>query len=80
MDQEPRDVQQVISFILEIIPETETNLLTELKKFNEKMYYQPPEHRNSCETWVPFANILNKHIPDITKDWQIKIQKIVNKE
>jgi len=80
MDNEPRDIQDVIISILEIIPEKETNLLNELKKFNTKMYYQPPEHRKSGECWIPFAHILNRNIPDITEDWQIKIQKIVNKE
>jgi len=75
-----RDIQDVIYSILEVIPETETKLRKELEKFSNKMIYKPPEMINCSDFWLMFANILNRNIPDIKKDWQIKIQKIVNQE
>lgn len=76
----PRDIQDVIYSILEVIPETETKLLKELEKFSNKMIYKPPEMINCNDNWLLFANVLNRNIPHIKEEWQIKIQKIVNQE
>lgn len=78
--EEPRDIQDVICSTLEIIPETEIKLRNELEKLNNKILYKPPEMINCTEFWLMFANILNRNIPHIKEDWQIKIQKIVNKQ
>jgi hypothetical protein len=75
-----RDIQDVIFSILEVIPETETKLRKELEKFSNKMIYKPPEMINCNDNWLLFANVLNRNIPHIKEDWQIKIQKIVNQE
>lgn len=76
----PRDIQDVIYSILEVIPETETKLRKELEKFSNKMIYKPPEMINCNDNWLLFANVLNRNIPHIKEEWQIKIQKIVNQE
>jgi threonyl-tRNA synthetase len=76
----PRDIQDVIFSILEVIPETEIKLRKELEKFSNKMIYKPPEMINCNENWLLFANVLNRNIPHIKEEWQIKIQKIVNQQ
>jgi hypothetical protein len=78
--EKPRDIQDVICCILEVIPETETKLRKELENFSNKIIYKPPEMLNCPDFWLMFANILNRNIPHITEEWQIKIQKIINKE
>ena len=78
--EQPRDIQDVICSILEVIPKTETKVRTELEKFSNKILYKPPEMLNCPDFWLMFANILNRNIPHITQEWQIQIQKIINKE
>jgi len=78
--EENRDIQDVIFRILEIIPDSETKLRKELESFSNKMIYKPPELINCNDNWLLFANILNRNIPHIKEEWQLKIQKIVNQQ
>jgi hypothetical protein len=73
-----RDLEVVIGSIISFIPETETVLINKLNKLLDNLLYIPPEVKNIGYGWSIFGTLLNKHIPNITEDWQIKIQDIVN--
>jgi hypothetical protein len=72
-----RSVYDVIKTVLEIIPESETTLLNDLKKYETKLSYQAPEVLKGSDGWVPLIHILNFNIPIIKEDWQIKIREIL---
>jgi hypothetical protein len=38
----------------------------------------PPEYLFGYHSWEQLVHILNKNIPDIKEDWQIKIRDIIN--
>jgi hypothetical protein len=78
MENKPRDVYVVIDQILVLIPKEEEKLIQSLKNYLENLLFKPPEYFFTYQAWIPFANILNKNIPNIKEDWQIKIRDIVN--
>lgn len=74
----PRLVNDIIRVVLEIIPESETILINELKNYKKSLFNQAPESLSGSHCWIQFINILNNHIHDIKEEWQIKIRDILN--
>jgi hypothetical protein len=74
----PRLVNEIIRVVIEIIPESETTLINELKNYKKTLFNQAPESLSGSYCWIPFINILNNHINDIKEEWQIKIRDILN--
>jgi hypothetical protein len=72
-----RLVNEVIRVVLEIIPESETTLINELKKYKRSLFNQAPESLSGSYCWIQFLTILNNHIHDIKEEWQIKIRDIL---
>ena len=75
----PRDVGEIISVLLEIIPENEINLRKEITEFDNSLWNQAPELRKTLH-WGTLANILNKQIEHIDTDWKRHIVKVFNNE
>ena len=75
---EPRDVYEICNKIMDIIPDSEVELLYQLRKFNDGLWNQAPELRKSALFWKPLGNILNQNINSIEEDWQKKILKLYN--
>jgi hypothetical protein len=73
-----RDVKEIIITIMEIIPETEIELLKDLNILKDNLAFKPPELRKTGYCWIPFTNLLNNYIPEIKEEWQIKIQNILH--
>jgi hypothetical protein len=74
----PRSVSDIIPQLLSVIPETEKNLINDIKEFYKNLWNQPPEALRSSRFWVPLGNIFNKHIQNIDTDWKLKLLKIFN--
>lgn len=72
-----RSVYDVIKTVLEIVPENETSLISDLNKYETKLSYKAPEVLTGSDGWIPLINILNLHIPLIKEEWQIKIREIL---
>jgi len=73
----PRDLAKVIIVIKDLIPLVETDLIKDINKLIDNLQFQALEVRKGPDYWSVLADILNKHIPNIVEDWQIKIQDIV---
>jgi len=77
----PRSVFDVLKQVMEVIPDTEVNLIKALIKFKDKeLYYMAPELLIGGEAWEPFIYILNNFIPDKNEKWQIEIKDILEKK
>jgi hypothetical protein len=76
----PRDVYAVCEEIMKIIPDSETELLFQLRKFNDTLWNQAPELRRSAMFWRPLGNILQKNITDFEHEWQKNVLKMFNNE
>ena len=75
---EPRDLEEIIVIIQKFIPENETELHNSLNKLLQKLSFQSIEVRKGSYYWIIMINILNKYIPTIKAEWQIKIRDIIN--
>jgi hypothetical protein len=76
MENYPRSVDIVIKQVLEVVPETETNLIKDLTKYYNSLWNQAPESLKDSYCWVPFSNILNYYINSEDEEWQKKVIKI----
>jgi hypothetical protein len=75
---EPRDVYDIVKQIMDLVPDSEVELLYQLRKFQDGLWNQAPELRISAMFWKPLGNILNKNIDSFEEDWQKKILKLFN--
>jgi len=71
------DVGDVIDKMLQNIPAEETQLITDLKTFNEALWNQAPELRSS-HFWIPMTSILQRNIECVDQPWKIELTKIFN--
>ena len=72
--QEFRQVDNVIKYILTLIPIDNIKLINELNEYyNDELWNKTPELLKNKECWNPFLNILNNNIIEINEKWQIKI-------
>jgi hypothetical protein len=77
---EPRDVYDICKQIMDTIPDSEVELLYQLRKFYDTLWNQAPELRRSAMFWKPLGNILNNNIQSLDQDWQKKVLKLFNAE
>jgi hypothetical protein len=73
---EYRNVDKVIKQLLEVIPETETKLISELNEYYSNLWNQAPELLSTAPYWVPVAKILGSNIGDLDDEWKSKVHKI----
>jgi len=73
---EYRNVDKVIKQLLEVIPETETKLISELNGYYSNLWNQAPELLSTARYWVPVAKILGSNIGDLDDEWKSKVHKI----
>jgi hypothetical protein len=69
-----RNLYEVIEKMIEIIPEENNSLISQLKDIQASVSFAAPELRSFW--WNECANTLNSNIVDITEDWQIKLGSI----
>ena len=70
---EPRDVYEICDKILNLVPDTEEELIYQLMRFRETLWNQAPELRKSDIFWKPLTNILERNITSFNEDWQKKV-------
>ena len=75
---EPRDVYEICDKILNLVPDTEEELIYQLIRFRETLWNQAPELRKSAIFWKPLTNILERNITSFNEEWQKKILKLFN--
>jgi hypothetical protein len=73
-----RVVDVVLKQIVKIIPDSETELLKELRKFESTLGYCAPEVQRGADCWIPLIGILNFYIPIKEEEWHLKIRDILN--
>jgi len=71
------DVTDVMKQMLQVIPTEETQLISDLKTFNEALWNQAPEVR-CTDFWKPMTSILQRNIECIDQPWKIEVLKIFN--
>lgn len=71
-----RNVAIIIWKLLEVIPDTEKELIISLKKYGCGLWNKAPETMGYSELWIPVQHILIKFIPFIDEPWKIKAQNI----
>jgi len=76
-DCKARSVDDIIEEVLQIIPTTENKLIIEINNFKDTLGNKAPEVLKSSDCWIPFIHILNRNIPYIKDDWQIKIRNLL---
>jgi len=82
MNKIPRDILIVYEQIVTVIPETEYELINELENFVKSLCNIAPEIRYTREVYIPFCNILQKHIPMIVnlnnndEKWKFEVRDI----
>jgi hypothetical protein len=79
-----RDIIDVYEKINEVIPLKCNKFKKELKNYIDSLWNQAQEVRMSSHTFIPFANILIKHIPNILhlsnedERWKFNVRDIFN--
>ena len=76
----PRDVADVCSQILKIVPKAEIKLINELTDFYDSLWNKAPEIRKGAELWKQFGYILQSNITTIDEDWKKHILKAFNNQ
>lgn len=77
-----RDIYDVYEIIDSYIPYEYNELKKDLKDYIDSIWNQAPEVRRSSDTYIPFANILIKYIPNISdlqpndEKWKYNIKNI----
>jgi len=79
-DVESRDVADICKKILDIVPDSEIELLYQVRTLYESLWNKAPEIRKGHLLWKYLGNILNKNIDSVEKEWQQKIVKLFNDE
>jgi len=77
-ENEPRSVIVVIKQMMEIIPENETALISDLETFMNGLWNKAPEILKTSCCWIPFTEIMEKNVTKIDKLWKEEIVKIFN--
>ena len=74
-----RSIIEVIQKMLNLIPLSETKLISELTEYRNSLWNRAPEVRDSAECWIPLQNIMNSNIREIDMNWKIDIVHIFNR-
>ena len=77
MSEKGRLVEEVLSQIIKIIPETEILLIRDLNTFRDSLHNKAPEMRRAADCWVPFLDLLNYYIPYKKDAWHLQINDIL---
>ena len=73
---ELRNVVTVSKELLEVIPETETELIRDIQEYSSGLWNQAPELLQGTQFWTPLQTILKKHITVFDEPWKIKVKDI----
>ena len=60
-----QSVNTVMKQLLDIIPESESDLIHAIKKYNNSLWNIAPELLSNREYWTPLVNIMNTHVGEI---------------
>ena len=73
-----RDVGDVIIKLMEIIPDSEEKLKSEISEFYNTLWNKAPELRRSYVFWKPLGEILNNNIAVFDAEWKTTLLETFN--
>lgn len=73
-----KHIDEVHAQLLAIIPETETELIHAVKKYDKDLWNKAPELRNNPEFWKALELALNQNVGEIDAPWKEQLVKIFN--
>lgn len=73
-----RQIDDILAQIIAVIPEDETELISNIKNYNKDLFNQAPELRNNGVFWVALQKTLQENIPNIDTPWKQQVVKIFN--
>ena len=75
-----RCVVEIMTKILDIIPEEEVSFRDDIKIYMKSLWNVSPELRRSADYWIPLQNILVNNFTEINEgeDWKMTSIKIFN--
>ena len=68
----------LIKQLLQVIPQDETSLRSDLNKLQEKWFNIAPELRANDEYWNPIKRVLSKYICEFETLWKAQVLHIYN--
>jgi hypothetical protein len=66
----------VIKQLLEVIPKTESKLISQLNEYYSSLWNKAPELLSTASYWIPVANILVSNIGDLDEEWKKRVHQI----
>jgi hypothetical protein len=73
-----QSVNTVTKQLLDIIPESESDLIHAIKKYNNSLWNIAPELLSNREYWRPLVNIMNTHVGEIDTEWKTQLVSVFN--
>jgi hypothetical protein len=73
-----RSVVDVMDEILQLVPESDTTLITEITKYKETLWNQSPEALKTEYCWLPLQYIMNRNVGLIDTEWKQELLKVFN--
>jgi len=73
-----QSVNTVMKQLLDIIPESESDLIHAIKKYNNSLWNIAPELLSNREYWTPLVNIMNTHVGEIDTEWKTQLVSVFN--
>lgn len=76
-----RQIDDILAKIIEVIPEDETELISNIKNYDKNLFNQAPELRingNNGKFWLALQKTLQENIRDIDTQWKQQVVKIFN--
>jgi len=78
MSFKPRQIDDVIIQLLEVIPDNEHQLISDIKTYDRNLWNRAPELRNNSEFWIALGDVFNRNIPHIDTPWKQQLLNIFN--
>ena len=73
-----RQIDDILAQIIAVIPEDETEIIKNIKRYDKDLWNRAPELRNNGVFWIALQNVLQENITDIDTPWKQQVVKIFN--
>ena len=73
-----RQIDDILAQIIAVIPEDETEIIKNIKRYDKDLWNRAHELRNNGVFWIALQNVLQENITDIDTPWKQQVVKIFN--
>jgi hypothetical protein len=73
-----RQIDDILAQIIAVIPEDETEIIKNIKRYDKDLWNRAPELRNNGVFWIALQKTLQENITDIDTPWKQQVVKIFN--